>query len=59
MIEQVIEHFGGVTKTARALGVTSQAVSQWRAAGMVPEMRAYQIELKTKGKFKAERLATH
>lgn len=37
-----IAHFGGITPLAKALGVKTQAISQWKEA--VPELRAYQIE---------------
>ncbi len=47
----VIEFFGGVTETAKALKIKSQAVSQW--PDEVPELRAYQIEAITKGALKA------
>ncbi|WP_205620385.1 Cro/CI family transcriptional regulator [Arsukibacterium perlucidum] len=33
----VIAHFGGVTKTAKALGIKSQTVSQWSED--IPELR--------------------
>lgn len=30
----LIEHFGGVTKVARMVGVTTGAVSQWKNRGV-------------------------
>lgn len=53
-IEKVIEHFGGPQETCLALGVTKGAISQWRTDG-VPELRQFQIEALTGGRFKAER----
>ncbi|MDX1538851.1 Cro/CI family transcriptional regulator [Arsukibacterium sp.] len=50
----VIAHFGGVTETAKALGIKSQAVSQWPED--VPELRVYQIEKITAGALKADQL---
>ncbi|MAD75133.1 MAG: hypothetical protein CML20_10145 [Rheinheimera sp.] len=47
----VINHFGGVVETAKALGIKSQSVSGW--PGDVPELRAFQIEKITNGKLKA------
>lgn len=47
----VINHFGGVIKTAKALGMSKQAVSAWN--DNIPQGRAYQIQLLTKGKLKA------
>ena len=47
----VLEHFGGVTKTAVAIGRTKSAVSQW------PENLPWEIQcviqVVTKGKLKA------
>lgn len=46
-----IKHFGGVVKLAEALGIKPQSVSQW--PDEIPQGRAYQIELITKGALKA------
>jgi DNA-binding transcriptional regulator YdaS (Cro superfamily) len=46
-IERLVEHFGGQTKTAVALGVTQAAVSYWVTG-------AYAMSAKTA--FKAEEL---
>ncbi|MFP2768353.1 Cro/CI family transcriptional regulator [Oceanisphaera sp. KMM 10153] len=46
-----IEHFGGVVKLAEALGIKPQSVSQW--PDEIPQGRAFQIELITKGSMKA------
>jgi hypothetical protein len=51
---EVLEHFGGITGLANALGVTTQAISQWEEE--IPEGRAYQIEVLSKGKYKAAQL---
>lgn len=40
--QQAISLFGGVGKLAKALGITSQAVSLWRD-GELPERRANEI----------------
>jgi len=47
----VLDYFGGVSKTAKALGITKSAVSVWRE--VIPYGRAFQIQLMTKGKLKA------
>lgn len=52
--QEVIEHFEGITGLAKQLGCTTQAISQWK--GQIPEPRAYQIEVLSKGRFKADRL---
>lgn len=50
--QNVVSHFGGVTKVAEALGITKGSVSQWGET--VPLLRAYQIERITNGALKAE-----
>lgn len=47
----VIEHFGSITATAKALGISHVAVSKWDET--IPQGRAYQIEVLTGGKLKA------
>ena len=55
-IKAVIKHFGGVRPTARALNIKSAgAVVQWQQAGVIPELRQYQIEVLSGGKFRAGR----
>lgn len=52
----VIAALGGTQEaTAKALGVTQGAVSQWVQAGRVPLLRQYQIETLTHGALRAER----
>lgn len=53
-LEEVIEYFGGKTKTARAVGISQPAVSQWVKVGKVPELMQYKIQVLTKNKLKAE-----
>ncbi|QHC09876.1 Cro/Cl family transcriptional regulator [Aeromonas veronii] len=48
----VVTFFGGVDKTAKALGITHVAVSKWGET--IPQGRAYQIEVLTGGKLKAD-----
>lgn len=47
----VLDYFGGVSKAAKALGITKSAVSVWRED--IPYGRAFQIQLMTRGKLKA------
>ena len=54
-IEEVIEHFGGVMQTALRLGVSRQAVYDWRKSGVIPFARQAQIELESDGAFKTTR----
>ena len=50
----VIAYFGGVTKTAKALGISKSAVSLWGEE--TPYGRACQVQLLTKGKLKTEQV---
>lgn len=54
-IEEVINHFGGVVQTALRLGVSRQAVYDWRKSGTIPFARQAQIELESNGHFKISR----
>ncbi len=47
---EVIEHFGGVAKTASALGISHPAVCRW--GEIIPQKQAFVIERITKGKLK-------
>jgi DNA-binding transcriptional regulator YdaS (Cro superfamily) len=47
---EVIEHFGGVAKTANVLGISHPAVCRW--GEIIPEKQAFVIERVTKGKLK-------
>ena len=47
-----ITHFGGVTATAQALGISHAAVVKWGET--IPQGRAYQIEVLTGGALKAD-----
>jgi len=51
--KKVFDAFGGQNKTAGALDVSTQAISQWRAKGYFPPAQAIEIERLTKGEFKA------
>ena len=53
MIDDVIGWFGGQTETAKALGVSAQAVWNWCNDGQIPPARAIQIEQVTGGRFRA------
>lgn len=50
--KDVASYFGSKTKLARALGIKPSAVTMW--GENVPESRQYQIQVLSKGKFKAE-----
>ncbi|WP_122257441.1 Cro/CI family transcriptional regulator, partial [Pseudomonas salomonii] len=48
---EVAEFFGSKTKLALALGIRPSAVTMWGET--IPESRQYQIQVLSKGKFKA------
>ena len=49
--QDVLNHFGGTHEDlAKALNITRTAVTMW--AGEIPEHRAYQIEVITRGKLR-------
>jgi DNA-binding transcriptional regulator YdaS (Cro superfamily) len=52
MKDEALSHFGGVVELAKALGCKPQAISQWGET--IPKGRAYQIEVLTGGKLKAD-----
>lgn len=47
---EVIEYFGGVSKTASTLGISHPAVCRW--GEVIPEKQAFVIERLTNGKLK-------
>lgn len=53
-ITEVLDHFDGITNTAKALGISYQAVKQWTEKGAVPEGRQFQIQLLTDGALTAD-----
>lgn len=57
-IDAVIARFGTQMDFAKALGVTSAAVSQWVQARAMPPARALQVEQLTNGEIKARDLKT-
>lgn len=52
-LQQVIGHYGSQSKLAELLGVTRAAVTQWVNDGVLPPLRAIQIEVMSGGDFKA------
>jgi len=57
IVDDIIDWAGSQTALANLLGVSRGAVSQWRAAGGIPAVRAVQLERMTSGKFRAARIA--
>lgn len=53
-IQKLIEHFGDQVKTAKALGVSQSAVSQWLSeSSRMSPLVALRAESETGGLFKA------
>lgn len=50
--ERVIAYFGSQANAAKALGISSAAVAQWKIKA-IPPQRAIQIEVLSQGKIKA------
>ncbi|WP_312288824.1 Cro/CI family transcriptional regulator [Stutzerimonas nitrititolerans] len=51
--QDVADYFGSKKKLADALGIRPSAVTMWGET--IPESRQYQIQVLSKGKFKAGR----
>lgn len=54
MFDEIIDYFGTQEALACFLNVDRVAVTLWKTRGVIPPGRAYEIEVKTKGRFKAE-----
>lgn len=52
LTQEVLDYFGSKMATARALGITRQAIQGWEY--VVPLQRAWRIEDLTKGKLKVK-----
>lgn len=53
-LPELVDHFGGVTKTAVALGYTRATIYNWRMKGIATNA-LLDIEIKTDGLFNARR----
>jgi hypothetical protein len=51
--EKAIKYYGGIKELAEALGIWPHNISRW--GDYPPIKRQYEIEVKTKGKLKAEK----
>lgn len=50
--KDAIRHYGGIKQLAEALGIWPHNISRWGEE--VPKARAYELEVKTGGKLRAE-----
>jgi DNA-binding transcriptional regulator YdaS (Cro superfamily) len=58
LIDIALAHYNGSSRAlAQALGVSVQAVSQWKGRGRLPELRARQLQEITHGKLRFDRAA--
>ena len=51
--KDVKKYYGSFAKAARALGISSAAISQWN--DIIPEKQAYRLEKITKGQLRVNR----
>lgn len=54
LTKEIIQHFGNIARMAKTLNCSRAAIYDWN--GIIPESRAYEIEVKSKHKFTAERI---
>lgn len=52
--QDIILFFGGVDRLAKALGITRQAIYQWK--NTIPRACGYQIEVLSHGRLKAKNM---
>ena len=52
--KQLIQHFGGQTKTGKALGTSKQTVHGWGARKRIPPNWQLKAEALSRGKLKAD-----
>lgn len=53
--ETAIKYFGSQAAVAEKLGIKRQAVNKWQKRGVIPEGRAYQLEVITAGALKVDK----
>jgi transcriptional repressor of cell division inhibition gene dicB len=54
-IDDAVNHFGSNDALAKKLGITTAAISMWRArGGAIPLGVQYRIQVLTKGRLKAD-----
>ena len=54
--QELLEYCGTAANISKLCNITSGAVAQWKTNNRVPLSRQWEIELKTKGKLKAEKV---
>lgn len=54
LYEELLSHYGGLSKAARALKMRKQTVHSWKSRGAIPFEAQFRIQLKTKGRLRAD-----
>lgn len=54
----VINFYGTQTQAAKELGVSQSAISNWKRRGQIPPNRQASIQIRTKGKLRADQRVT-
>jgi hypothetical protein len=52
--DTALAHYKTGLKIAQVLGIKSQAVYQWKKTGVVPELRARQLQQLSRGRVKVD-----
>lgn len=52
--DDLLQKYGTASAAARGLGFSRQTVQNWKTRGRIPFSQQYTIQLKTKGKLKAD-----
>ena len=52
--QDAIDYYGNQVELAKALGVTKQAITQWKETGILPIGRAYQMQVVTGGDMEVD-----
>ena len=53
-ISRVVDHFGGLQRTAEAIGCSKQRIAHWVNSGKIPLIQQCHIEHVTQGEFVAD-----
>jgi len=54
--QQLVDHFGGTTKAAAAIDVTTQTILNWLDKGVIPMNAQKAIAYDTRGKLKPDQV---
>ena len=54
LYDELLQHFGGLTRAAEALGYRKQTIHSWKVRGSIPFDHQYRIQMKTRGRLRAD-----